>query len=427
MFAYPDALQAVYSTIRLSQTLDTARPQRAAALLAQVGNPQARVPAIHIAGTKGKGSTAAMLAAALQADGLRVGLYTSPHLHTLRERVRVNGVPISQADFTHAVQQLMPHWGEAGFTEVLTALALLYFASQHVDIAVIEAHLGGRYDATQVVLPRLSVITTLDYDHTEFLGHTLPEIAHHKSGIIRAGVPVVCAPQPADALAVVRQTALTQGAPLVVVGQDVPFESLPPTRAGQSVVFGGQPYQTALLGAHQGVNLAIALAALQQFNGGTVSTAMQQGLASVSWGGRLELIDPVLLDIAHNAIAAQTLRQARQDLFAGESWVWVFGVKANKDMSAMLKALIAPQDTVIFTQVHSPSTTPPESLLAQAHALDLQAAGWLSAPSVPVALQLAQQQAQHTGARVCVAGSIFVVAAARALLLNIPPETGSAQ
>lgn len=425
---YASALERVYRMIKQSPTLDTARPQRVMRVLERTGNPHLALQLVHIAGTKGKGSVCAMIASGGVSAGLRVGMYTSPHLHSLRERIRINGEPISMMDFVMLVERWMPYIEAEdgiGFTETLTVLALHAFAQAEVDLAIIETHVGGRYDATNAITPLVSAITTIDYDHTDLLGETLSEITYHKAGIIKSEVPVVTAPQPPDVVDILGAEAEERAAPLHIIDDLIVH---PASSSGQVITLDKVNYHTNLIGMHQGINLAVALTVIDPFVKRTLPISRilaQPGLAVVRWGGRLEQVrtdPPLILDIAHNVAAAQTLRVTLDALYPNLRRVWVYGSKANKDVTAILQTLIQPKDSLILTQTQSPPTAPPTDLL-RIKWTDTPPSTHI-APSVGAALQLADAIA-HDGI-IVITGSIFVVAAARALLLGIEPEQGSA-
>ncbi len=421
---YSYAVQTVYSFIKRRDTLDTLRPQRLQMVLDATGNPERRLKTVHIAGTKGKGSTAAMIAAALRASGHRVGLYTSPHLHTIRERINIDGQPISQTEFAAHVERLKPHFDAAdgmGYPEVLTCMALHAFAAHSVNIAVIEAHLGGRYDSTNVVQPVCTAITTIDYDHTDILGTTLPQIAAQKAGIIKPGVPVVVAPQSPAVTVVIQAEARAHTAPLITPA----FKLAPPTPDGQRITMEGTRYHTNLIGGHQGMNLAVAVSVLVQLRKSGLAIdpeRAQVGLSAVEWGGRMEVLEgnpPLILDVAHNAAAARTLRATLDALYPVRR-VFVYASKANKDVRAILAALVRPQDQLIITQGGDPPTALPDDLAALAREA-LPDASVIVVADARNALEQARARAQSDAA-ICVTGSIFLVADVRALLLNIATE-----
>jgi dihydrofolate synthase/folylpolyglutamate synthase len=310
--AYEEALDYLYSFINLEQkTLDRYHaskmdPGRPRTLLEWLGDPQKQYPTLHIAGTKGKGSVAAMCASALQASGLRVGLYTSPHLREFRERIRVltpddaDG-QIAKEDFAKALERMkefVPEFPHITWFEIVTAVAFCYFASQEIDVGVIEVGLGGRLDATNVLLPLQSVITSLSYDHTNLLGDTLAEIAFEKGGIIKPGIPVVIAPQEEEALGTLKTIAAERGSVLEVVGQDWQYAAgnhqLTVTRSVDEVyVPAGTTFEIALSGSFQLENGMLAIAALRPFYERFPLVTLEtitQGLASVQWDGRLQIV-----------------------------------------------------------------------------------------------------------------------------------------
>jgi len=356
------------------ETLDLSRVER---LLAAVGNPHTRFPAMHIAGTKGKGSTAALSEACLRAAGYRTGLYTSPHLHTFRERIRVDGQKIAREQVVALVEEIrllierMP--GVTTF-EAVTAIGFLYFARAGVDMAIVEVGLGGRLDATNVLTPEVSVITSLSLDHTYLLGNTLAEIAYEKAGIIKQGVPVVSAPQRAEAIKVLEAISRERGAPLVQVGRDWDYEPGSADLDGQvfsvrRIAGGGSEldgeYWLPLLGRHQLENGASAIAALdvlRQRGFCIPAEAVHEGLHNVHWPGRMEIIsrEPlVVVDCAHNSYSAQALRSALEEWFPNRRWVLIFGASADKDIAGALRALLPISEYVVVTRSDHPRATAP--------------------------------------------------------------------
>src|SRR5512133_2804259 len=304
---YNKALDYLYSFVdySLKHSSELAKADfnldRMRALMAALGNPQDTYPTIHVAGTKGKGSTSAMCASALQAAGYKVGLYTSPHLLDFCERIQVNGEPVSHAELAELVEQIKPAVAQIPQLttfEITTALGFMYFAQKKVDIAVIEVGLGGRLDATNIITPRVSVITSLSYDHMAVLGDTLGKIAGEKAGIIKPGVPVVSSSQKPEALAVIEKVAAERGCELTVVGRDVTGVSETHTILGQdfsiqqpvhlqhgsSVSFQYATFCIPLLGQHQVENATTAYLALQK-SGFDLSTAeIARGFANVKGG-----------------------------------------------------------------------------------------------------------------------------------------------
>jgi dihydrofolate synthase / folylpolyglutamate synthase len=358
---WQDALDFIYR--RANWEAVPAGPQsafkldRVRAVLADLGDPQQDWPAVHVAGTNGKGSTAALIAAGLGAAGYRVGLYTSPHLHTVRERVQVDGAPISEAAVRAWLNEhgalLEAHDGLTTF-ETLTALAFHYFAVRAVDMAVVEVGLGGRLDTTNVVEPALSVITPIDLDHMAVLGDTIAAIAADKAGIIRPGVPVVTAPQAAAAGAVLAAAAAAAGSRLVDVARVAHWTAPEPLPTGQRFtvtvdhdkVAQDYPVRVGLAGAYQVVNVATAVTALDVLarRGWQVGPeAVAGGFALARWPARFEILgaDPFLVvDAAHNPHGARALATALTDRWPGARRLWVLGLSRDKDVDGILAALL---------------------------------------------------------------------------------------
>lgn len=407
------------------QTLDLSRVEQ---LLEMLGNPHRAYPSVHIAGTKGKGSTSAMIASALRAAGYRTALYTSPHLHTFRERIRVGSDLIAKEEVVALVEELRPLIARVpGITtfEAITAMAFAYYARKGVEFAVVEVGLGGRLDATNVITPEVSVITSLSLDHTYLLGDTLPQIAAEKAGIIKPGIPVVTAPQKPEALEVLEEVARSRNAPLTVVGRDWTWEDGPRSLNGQFFAarclrdegnkFAGV-YYIPLLGRFQLENATTALAALhilreRGFSRLTLDAA-REGLRTVEWPGRMEVLnlDPlVVVDCAHNPYSTEVLREALREWFPGRKWVVIFGASADKDIAGMLKALQPITDYLIVTRSDHPRAATPVELA------DLAASVGMGA-EITVNIHRAFQRAQavlRPKDGILVTGSIFLVAEAR--------------
>jgi len=406
------------------ETLDLSRVER---LLAAAGDPHKSFPSVHIAGTKGKGSTAAMIEACLRAAGYRTGFYTSPHLHTFRERIQVAGKKIAQEDVVALVEETRPRIEQVpGVTtfEAITAMGFLYFARAGVDIGVVEVGLGGRLDATNVLMPEVSVISSISLDHTYLLGDTLAQIAYEKGGIIKAGIPVVSAPQRPEAIGVFETLSQERGSPLTEVGRDWNYTFGPADLDGQcfttSRVTGGSSeldgeYWLPLLGRYQIENAATAIATLHVLRerGFRIpAESVHQGLRDVHWPGRLEILsrEPlVVVDCAHNPYSAQMLRKALEDLFPAKRWVLVFGASADKDIPGMLETLIPISEYIIVTRSQHPRGAAPTELA------DMTAqAGGGAEISVNVRKSIRRGLAvMRPGSGLLATGSIFVVAEAR--------------
>ena len=427
---FQEALDYLYSFInyditrqeRYNAGLMLDRPHQ---LMERLGNPHQAYPIIHIAGTKGKGSVGAMCAAMLQAAGYKVGLYSSPHLQDFRERFKINNELIGEDAFVKLVEEIKPDVdGVPGLIwfDVVTGLAFEYFRRAVVDITVVEVGLGGRLDSTNIVTPLVSVITSLSLDHMSWLGNTLPEIAFEKAGIIKPGIPVVSAPQPPDALAVLESVANEQHAPLTLVGRDWQFESLSgdlqierwkAAPVGQAL----KDYQTILLGRHQAINATVALAAMEKVSqaGIAVSDAeMRQGLAQVNWAGRLEIVRKfpvIVLDAAHNGESAHRLKETLVERFPWQPLILVFAAKTDKDIDGMLRELLPVVDHLIVTQAVDSRAESPDRIAERVRNLGFMLPVNVI-PDVPTALHTAENYAGVEG-MVCVTGSLYLVGEAR--------------
>lgn len=439
---YHSALRYLYGLVDYEkQRIERYSPEefrldRVAEFLAQLGTPQAAYPKIHVAGTKGKGSTAAMLASVAQEANLKVGLYTSPHLHTYRERMRINGEPISRSEMAALVEEIQPVVETIpGLTmfEVTTALAFLYFARQQIDLAIIEVGLGGRLDATNVITPLVSIITSLSLDHTYLLGDTLGEIAGEKAGIIKPGIPVVSAPQRPEAQKVLEQTAGERQAPLTLVGDDWSWtpgsrslegQTLMVTHANSPSALDGE-YQLPLIGTFQQENAVTAIAALsilqEQGTAWVNRDVVYQGLKKTNWPGRMEVLnhDPlVIVDCAHNPYSVEVLRDSLELWFPEQRWVLIYGASNDKDISGMLKALLPISAHVVVTRSYHPRASTPYMLADQCAALGHGA-------EIAINPNRALEQAcQHLkpGIGILVAGSIFLAADIRELWSKHDPR-----
>jgi dihydrofolate synthase/folylpolyglutamate synthase len=381
---------------------DEATLSRERALLALLGNPQEAYTITHVAGTKGKGSTSAMLAAILHAAGVRTGLYTQPDLHTWHERIRINQQIITEA----AAIQILPRLQDALARidaalgsyltyEVMTALALFAFREARVEHAVIEVGLGGRLDATNIVAPAATVITSISYDHMAVLGSTLTEIAREKAGIIKPGVPLICSAQAPEAVTVITRTCAERGAPLLRVGPagaaDCSYCYQPGAAASdrqwgevQTPLRTYHHLELRLLGIHQLENAAAAIAAAEQLQLAGIpidEAAIRQGLREVSWHGRLQIVGRqpwIVVDGAHNADSFARLFAALRRHFTFERLILVFGVMADKDLPGIVKEIArADVAQVIVTAMAHPRAAPPGSvadlLAAQAPQLAVRA------------------------------------------------------
>ena len=402
-------------------------------LVRRMGDPQNAFPSLHIAGSKGKGSTSAMATAILQAAGYRTGLYTSPHLHTFRERLRIDGALITR-------QRLIDLWEQArpvvkslpGTTtfEIITLLAFMHFAGPPVDWAVLEVGLGGRLDATNVITPSACAITALSLEHTDLLGDNIADIAAEKAGIIKPGAPVVTGPQPPEAMAVIRQTARKVGVPLICVGEDWRWKIREQSPDGLRLDIYG-PDSTIkdavipLTGAHQAINATIAVALVDALRPDGIQIppeTIRQGLANAYWPGRLEMLSrrpAILLDSAHNRDSATRLKNALAT-FPHQRLILLFGVSADKDITGMLEILGDEADAIILTRSFHPRAADPAQLAAVARRLNPDKT-IIVTEDVEPGLQRALALARPDDL-ILATGSIFVVAAAREAWVHQHPQ-----
>ena len=394
-------------------------------LLARMSNPQNAAKSVHIAGTKGKGSTAAMLASILKQSGYRTGLYTSPHLLSIRERIQVDGRQISEDEFARLAGRIKPEveavntggdLGELTTYEILTALAFMYFQDRGVAYQVLETGLGGRLDATNVVQPEVCVITSISYDHMDVLGDTLAEIAREKAGIIKSGSIVVTAPQIPEAMNVLEDVCRQQEVKLVRVGSDVSWrrKSISPEKQSFQLMGlkGNYNIEVPLLGEYQLENAATAITAAETLAGrGAVITAeaITSGIAGVNWPGRLQVLRRkpwVIVDGAHNGDSVQRLVAALRQYFTFEKAVVIFGASSDKNIAAMVAELKTFPDRVIVTSSHHPRAVAVEQLVEEFSRENI-------IPEVSEDVASAVEKALSLAGPadlVCAAGSLFLVA-----------------
>jgi len=346
---------------------------RMEALLGRLGSPQNQVPAVHIAGTKGKGSTAALCDSALHAAGLSTGFYSSPHLHTYRERIRRDSEPISQEGFAALVEGLWPLHeelksdsvvGPLTLFEFLTGMAFQCFAQDRTDVQVIEVGLGGRLDATNVLDAGVCVISSISLDHMAILGNTIGEIAAEKAGIIKPGSTVVIAPQASEALSPILAACQEKEAAPILVGRDVTWEEGRTGTDGQRFKVRGRNGEydlyMPLLGAHQLENAALAVAALEAFGSQGIDVsakAMEVGFENVSWPCRMEVLSrsPLLVaDGAHNVYSIESLLKSLPDYLAYDRLILVVGFSRDKNVEGMARALGEKADIIVATASRHP-------------------------------------------------------------------------
>jgi dihydrofolate synthase/folylpolyglutamate synthase len=439
MLTYEQALRAIFGRTDMERgdrppySERIWRLERVHELLHALGDPHFQYPAVHVAGSKGKGSTTAMIASVLRVAGLRTGMYTSPHLHTFRERIQVDGEPISEADVARLVAQMRPVLDarpEVTVFEIITALAMLYFAEAGVAWGVFEVGMGGRLDATNVLTPHVAVITSISLDHIAILGATVAHIAREKAGIIKPGVPVVSAPQQPEALAAIEAVAAERDAPLILGGRDWQWEALSRCGAGQRMRLWqsddtGEPaypcLDVPLLGDHQLENAANAVMALEECRarGLAISRAtIAAGIAQVQWLGRFEVLqrDPVLVvDGAHNIDSMQKLLRTVRAEFPNQGIAVVFGAGQGHLPADLLAALTGPVVRVHLARADHPKATEVSELAAAAAAAGLEAT---ASETVSQALELALATVRENEL-VLVTGSLFVVAEARRAWMSL--------
>ncbi len=403
-------------------------------LLERLGNPHLKSRSLHITGTNGKGSTSAMLASVLSAAGFKTGLYTSPHLITMRERFMVDGRMVSEEEVAIILTKLKPEisrvdaeaaYGKLTVFEILTALCFVWFAEQKCDFQVMEVGMGGRFDATNVIRPEVCLLTSISLDHTEILGDTIAKIAFEKCGIIKSGCAVVSHPQVQEAEDVISETCREKGVELISVGRDVTASSLGYNFINQSLMVKGRldeyTVTISLLGRHQVDNAAAAVAALEVLieRGFDISKeSIMKGLSTVEFPGRLQIVAQkplIVLDGGHNPGAARKLKEALRQYFKPKRSILVIGMSADKDVEAVVEELSTVFDQVIATRADNPRAANPQ-LLADLFA----ARGKIAAASenIPQALLKAMQLAGENDL-ICVTGSLFVVGEALKILTSL--------
>lgn len=419
---------------RLRYNVTTFNLERMKKLLSLVGNPHKKIPTVHIAGTKGKGSTATMLARMLESNGYTIGLYTSPHLLHLHERIVVNSQMISQSEMLglmnriHASLEKMAKTDAPSFFEIMTALAFLHFTDKKADLGIIETGLGGRLDSTNVISPELVGITSISIDHQYQLGETIDRIAEEKAGIFKRGVPIVTVHQHPDAMAVLKSRANSVQAPLHVTGGDIDFsyrfetsrEDGPHTRiclATPTSKF--EHIKVPLYGKHQAINCGLALAMLDKLKSSGYDIDNEkatEGLNGVFLPGRMEMIyqDPrIMIDAAHNAASIKALIHAIGQNIPYDSMVMIFGCNSDKDVKGMLHQLQYGADKVIFTRSNSTKAMSPDELGDMY--TEICGKMYQTALSLGEALRLAQNAISKEDL-ICITGSFYLIGQAKSRL-----------
>ncbi len=445
---YAEALQFWFGRINYEQKsprFGDFKLERMHHLLRLLGEPHERLRIVHVAGSKGKGSTSALLASVLRQEGYRVGLFTSPHLVHVEERFRVDDVSITATELTALLDEVRricePRPAlerELTFFEVATAVGLLHFVRRRVDLAVLEVGLGGRFDSTNICRPLVAVITSISYDHTQMLGDTLAAIAREKAGIIKPGRPTVSGVRAPEARALIEATCRQRGSPLVEIDTDFHYRHEPALvgaaedRPARVQVTTGRrrwpPLPLGLMGEHQAANAAVVVAIIEELcrQGLPVSDqAVAAGLAQVQWPARLEVLGRqplVVLDCAHNVASAQALAQALVDSFplSGGRRLLLFAGSRDKDLAGML-AVLAPHFARFYlTRFQSNPRSATAEELAGLLPAERRADAVLCA-TTPEAWQRVRQEASAADL-ICATGSVFLAGELRALLR---PEQGS--
>jgi len=413
-------------------------------LMQLLGDPHRRFPSAHIAGTNGKGSTAAFIASMLRTAGYRVGLYTSPHLVSFTERIRINNAVIPEAKVVELAQRVRDAWRGAAatdgrgelittFFEVTTAIAFAYFADENVDIAVIETGMGGQFDSTNVITPLVSVITNIDLEHQEFLGTTLEQIAIEKAGIIKPCVPVVTGTVQPEAVNVIEREALAKNAPIYRLSQHFQPKNIIPgtvqTFDYQGLADAYSALRITMLGAYQVDNACLALAAIECLRRAAGLSldehAVRHGLEQARWDGRLERVanrPDIYLDGAHNPASAKKLAQAIREMKpAYQRTILIIGILGDKDYLGVLSELVPLADHVVATKPQYSRALDVATLATEIRRLH-------TSVDMAETLETAITQARTTALPddlVLITGSLYVVGDARALFFPEADRTGA--
>jgi dihydrofolate synthase/folylpolyglutamate synthase len=436
---YDAALRYLFShtdyeqMLRVRYNRDTFSLDRMRRLLRKIGDPHKNLRCVHIAGTKGKGSTATMLAEMLRACGHRVGLYTSPHLVDIRERIRINGEVITQAALTRQINKVAVPLErmrdeKPTFFEIFTAIAFSHFAEEGVDVAVIETGLGGRLDSTNVVRPMVVGLTSISLDHMHQLGSTVEAIAGEKAGVFKPGVPAVSVPQVPGARDVLKKVARRTKTPLMFTGENIDFsyrfessrETGPQTRICLTTARSQfEHLPVPLMGEHQALNCGLALALLDQLKAQGMAiddVAAIDALSRVKLPGRMELLQEnprIIVDGAHNAASVEALMRTIGQYIPYDSMVVIFGCGSDKDIQGMLDEIMRGADKVIFSRSASPRAARPQDLAEIYEERSGKVAQVVE--ELSEAIRTASN-AVSRGDIICVTGSFYLVGEAKKLL-----------
>lgn len=442
--SYEEALSFLYKAIDYEKLINyqynasTFSLDRMEKLLEYVGNPHKELSCIHITGTKGKGSTAVMISTILEHAGRNTGLFTSPHLIDIKERIQINHEMISEYEFTDIMNSLRPyiqHLRETEpsasptFFEILTAAGMLFFKKRKTEMAVLEVGLGGRLDSTNVVLPKVSVITNVGLDHTAILGNTLSRIAYEKAGIIKQGVPVVSGVEAAEALSVVEKTCREKDAPLYLLGRDIWVEDVQDfDRNGTKglmckIKTWRHTYINIflpLVGIHQAQNCALALGTLEvmrdQGHISITGDVIQESLTSVYCPARIEVVaknPSIILDFAHTVDSMRFLKKTLLENFNFNKLILILGFSQDKDLNNILKEIVMEGDSIIVTRSKNPRAAEPEDLYQRIENLCGKQSEILD--NVQDAVLTAKRMASKEDL-ICVTGSVYLAGEARQVL-----------
>ncbi|MBI4847231.1 MAG: bifunctional folylpolyglutamate synthase/dihydrofolate synthase [Nitrospirae bacterium] len=405
-------------------------------LTGMLGKPQNSFRSIHIAGTNGKGSTTTMIASILRTSGWKVGMFTSPHLKSFTERIRVNGIPISESDVVSLTHQIRESFAGTGlnptFFEVVTALAFYYFALNKVDWAVIETGMGGRFDATNIIRPELSIITNIDIDHAEYLGDSIAAISHEKAGIIKQGVPVITAARQPEAIKNLSETSEMNNSVIHIYGKD--FTSSPVSTGLNRQLFDYKGYRILenislnLAGSYQTVNASLVLRAMELLNesGENIDDiSIRNSLSKIDLEGRLEVVSEapfIILDSAHNPEASKRLSSSLKELFPDKKITIIIGIMKDKDISGILKPILEISDSIILTRPEGERAASPEEINKQATRLIMNN---IKKRHISVTLTDTVGEALETAKKmrlddsiICVTGSFYTTGKVKELLGN---------